>query len=96
MLQPTTMDSNAVRNRWRTVLDDTAKGIDTIVTRYGKPVSVVISYEDYEALLNQLEDLRDGRNAELTLSAIRSDPSRARPFREFLAELGIDADTLTE
>ena len=96
MLQPTTMDSNAVRNNWRTVLDDTVRGIDTIVTRYGKPVGVVIAYEDYQALQDQLEDLRDGRDAERTMAAIAADPSRVRPFREFLADLGIDADTLTD
>jgi prevent-host-death family protein len=94
MSQITTMDSNTVRNQWRAVLDENAKGVDTIVTRYGKPVSVVISYEDYLAVQEQLEDLRDGRYAEQVLAAIKADPSRVRPLREFLAELDIDPDTL--
>jgi len=43
----------------------------------------------------QLEDLRDGRYADQALAAIQADPSRVRPLREFLAELGIDPDALT-
>ena len=45
------MDSNDARLHWRDVLDAGAKGLDIVITRYNKPVSVVIDYEDYLALV---------------------------------------------
>jgi len=83
----TTMDSNEARLHWRDVLDAGAKGLDVVITRYNKPVSVVIDYEDYTALLDQLEDLRAGRRAETTLDLIRKDPSRVRLFQTLVDEL---------
>ena len=82
-----TMDSNDARLHWRDVLDAGAKGIDIVITRYSKPVSVVIDYDDYLALVDHLEDLRAGRRAAATLELIKQDPSRVRPFQEFVDEL---------
>ena len=52
------------------------------VTRHGRPAVVVVDYEDYEALMAQLEDLSDL----VSLKAAVDEP--ARPYDEFLAELG--------
>ena len=82
-----TVDSNEARTHWRDVLDASAKGVDTVITRYNKPVSVMISYEDYLALVEHLEDLRDAREAQATLEKIRKDPSLVRPLREYIDEL---------
>lgn len=82
-----TMDSNEARLHWRDVLDAGAKGVDIVITRYNKPVSVVIDYEDYIALTEHLEDLRAARRAEATLELIRQDPTRLRSFQSFVDEL---------
>ena len=75
-----TMDSNDARLHWRDVLDAGAKGLDVVITRYNKPVSVVIDYEDYIALTEHLEDLRAGRRATATLELIRLDPMDASAY----------------
>ncbi len=81
------MDSNDARLHWRDVLDAGAKGLDIVITRYNKPVSVVIDYEDYLAIVEQLEDQRAGRRAAATLELIEQDPTRVRPFQSLVAEL---------
>lgn len=81
------MDSNEARLHWRDVLDAGAKGVDVVITRYNKPVSVVIDYEDYVALAEHLDDLRAARRAAATLELIRQDPSRVQPFQAFIDEL---------
>jgi prevent-host-death family protein len=81
------MDSNDARLHWRDVLDAGAKGLDIVITRYNKPVSVVIDYEDYLALVDHLEDLRAARRATATLERIQQDPARIRPFQSLVDEL---------
>jgi prevent-host-death family protein len=60
------------------------EGYAVYVTQHGRPAVVVVGYEDYEALLAQLEDLSDLASLEST------DDEPARPYDEFLAELGAD------
>ena len=81
------MDSNDARLHWRDVLDAGAKGFDVVITRYNKPVSVVIDYEDYLALVEHLEDLRAARRAAATIKRIEKDPSRVRLFQSLVDEL---------
>ena len=81
------LDSNEARTHWRDVLDASAKGVDTVITRYNKPVSVMINYEDYLALAEHLEDLRDAREAKAALERIRQNPSLVRPLREYIEDL---------
>ena len=87
MLTYTTLDSNEARTHWRELLDAGARKLDVIITRYGRPVSVMIDYEDYEALKEELEELRAGRRAQIELDEWRKDPSTATPWEEFKAEL---------
>lgn len=84
----TKMSSREARTRWRDVLDAVDKRTaDVVIERYGKPVATLIPYADYEALLEELEDLRDGRLAQPALEAWERDPSTARPYDEIRAEL---------
>ena len=84
----TTMSSREARTHWRDVLDTVDKGdADVIIERYGKPIATLIPFADYQALLEELEDLRDGRLAMLALEEWERDPSTARPYEEFRAEL---------
>lgn len=53
-----------------------------IVSRRGKPVSVIIPLKDYEELLERLEDVQDVR----WLKRSRCKPLHYRPLENYLAE----------
>ena len=53
-----------------------------IVTRKGKPVSVILSIKDYEELLERVEDAED---VAWLKRALRK-PLHYRPLEEYLAE----------
>ena len=53
-----------------------------IVTRKGKPVSVILPIKDYEELLERVEDAADVA----WLKRARKKPLRYRPLEEYLAE----------
>jgi PHD/YefM family antitoxin component YafN of YafNO toxin-antitoxin module len=53
-----------------------------IVTRKGKPVSVIIPIKDYEELLERLED----RDDVAWLKRARRKPLHYRPVEQYLAE----------
>jgi hypothetical protein len=53
-----------------------------IVTRKGKPVSVIISIKDYEELLGRIEAAEDLA----WLKRARSKPLHYRPLEDYLAE----------
>lgn len=81
-------DSNRARTQWRDVLDTVTTGTsDIVIERYGKPVAAVIAYRDFLALQDELDDLRAARRAEAVYEEWKSDPSSARPYADFRAEL---------
>jgi hypothetical protein len=53
-----------------------------IVTRNGKPVSVIIPIEDYKELLERVEDAEDVA----WLKRARRKPLHHRPLEDYLAE----------
>lgn len=53
-----------------------------IVTRKGKPVSVIIPIKDYEELLERVEDAEDVA----ALKRARRKPLTYRPLEEYLGE----------
>jgi PHD/YefM family antitoxin component YafN of YafNO toxin-antitoxin module len=53
-----------------------------IVTRKGKPVSVIIPIKDYEELLERVEDMNDVA----WLKQARRKPTHYRPLADYLAE----------
>jgi len=82
------LDSNRARAKWRDILDKAHAGIaDVVIERYGQPVAAVIAYADYVALRDELDDLRAARRAQAIYEEWRRDPSVARPYTEFRAEL---------
>ncbi|MCB0066657.1 MAG: type II toxin-antitoxin system Phd/YefM family antitoxin [Caldilineaceae bacterium] len=84
----TTWDSRAARENWRTLLDIATSGrSDIVITHHGQPAAALISYEDYIALQEELDELRAARRAEETVDAWRADRSIARPWSEVEAEL---------
>ena len=52
-----------------------------IITRKGKPVSVILPIKDYEELLEQVEDAEDVR----WIRQARRKPMQYRPLEEYLA-----------
>ena len=56
--------------------------VPEIVTRNGKPVSVIIPIKDYEELLERVEDAQDVA----WLKRARSKPLHYRPLEDYLAE----------
>ncbi len=82
------MNSKAARAKWRDLLDLANKGEgDTVIERNGRPVAAVIPFEDYQALQDELDDLRAGRRAQAALDAWESERSLGRPYAEVRAEL---------
>lgn len=53
-----------------------------VITRKGKPVSVIIPIKEYEELLERLEDVVDVAS----LKKARRKPLQYRPLEEYLAE----------
>lgn len=53
------------------------------ITQHGRPAAVLVEYERYEQLLQDLEDLWD------QLSVESAAAESTRPYVEFMAELGL-------
>jgi prevent-host-death family protein len=84
----TKLSSREARTNWRDVLDTIDKGTaDVVIERYGKPIATLIPYADYEALLEELEDLRDGRLAQAAYEEYLQTPTTAQPYQEIRDEL---------
>ncbi len=86
-----TMKSDAVRQRWRDVVDEVVAGTDVLVERYNKPVAVVIAYADYLALRAELEEHRALRRAEAAWEEVCRNPASAVAWDELKAELNAAA-----
>ena len=81
------LSSDKARAKWRDVIDAAVAGEDIVIERYGKPSVAIISYKDFVALEELLEEVRDGREAQVALEEWRRDPDSFRPWEEVKAEL---------
>ncbi len=71
-----------LRRKTSDVLKTVREGSDVVyITQHGRPTAVLLDYDQYEALLAELEDLADLASLEEAVD----EPSR--PYEEFLAEL---------
>jgi prevent-host-death family protein len=82
-----TVDANTARLQWRMLIDTAIRGGDTIIERYNKPTAVVIPFEDYEALQEELEELRAGRRAQAAHEEWVQDPSTGEEWETVKAAL---------
>lgn len=82
----TTLDSNEARLQWRGILDNANKE-DAIITRYGKPVAVVISYDAWLGVQEELEEFRARQRVQAAIDEWRRDPTTARPWTEIQQEM---------
>ena len=53
------------------------------ITQHGRPAVVLVDYERYEQLLQDLEDLND----RLSLKSATAEPTR--PYADFMAEMNL-------
>ena len=73
-----------LRRKASSVIEAVQQGEQVVyITQYGRPAVVLMSYEHYETLMAQLEDLSDLAS----LQAAANEP--ARPYDQFLAELSL-------
>ncbi|MCU1437961.1 MAG: Prevent-host-death protein putative antitoxin of system [Naasia sp.] len=63
----TTASLTEVRDRLAEVVNDALAGQETVITRNGKPVAIVLGYDEYEGLVETLNILSDDD----TMAAIR-------------------------
>lgn len=82
-----TLDSRNARTKWRDIMDTAQTGGETVIERYGRPTAVVVPFEDWQALQDDLDDLRAARRAAVAYEAWKRDPSLGRPYSEVRAEL---------
>ncbi len=82
-----TYDSQDARKRWRDILDAASAGEDIVIERYGKPTAAVIPFADFQALLDELDDLRTARRAQAAVKEWEQNPSTGKTLEEFEAEL---------
>ncbi|OLE25316.1 MAG: hypothetical protein AUG49_11110 [Catenulispora sp. 13_1_20CM_3_70_7] len=55
-----TVPYTEARDKFREILDEVATtGTEYVVTRHGRPVAVVLGYDDYESLIETLNILSD-------------------------------------
>jgi prevent-host-death family protein len=87
MAQPKVMSADEVRRGLGEVFDEVLRGQDVVIERRSKPVVVMISYEDYTAIQEELEDLRDARRAKEIHEAIRSGRMQTVPWEKVREEL---------
>ena len=65
MLAVKEVSSRQARQQWRELLDTVMTGDnDVAILRYGKAVAVLIPAQDYNALVEELDELRMTRHAE--------------------------------
>lgn len=84
----TIVGSREARARWRDLLDAARSGTaDIVIERGGHPVAALIPYADYQALADELEDLRAAHRAQKIYEEWKRDPSSATPWEQVKAEL---------
>lgn len=86
-MQTLTMQSEEARLAWRTILDTAAGGGDVVIKRHNKPTAVLIGFDDYLTIIEELEEQRDARIAQAIYEEWKADPSTAIPWEEFKEEL---------
>lgn len=85
-----TINSREARSNFRDILDKVLAGAaDIVIERSGRPVAVMIPVEDYEALQDEIDDLRAARRAAATYEAWLRNPSIGRPYNEVRKEINL-------
>jgi prevent-host-death family protein len=82
------VSSGDARKQWREILDAVMKRDgDVVISRYGKPVAVLIPAEDYQEIAEELEELRLARLAEDIYEGYLERQDLAKPYEDVRTEL---------
>jgi prevent-host-death family protein len=82
------VSSRDARKQWREILDAVMKrDADVVISRYGKPVAVLIPAEDYQEIAEELEELRLARLAEDIYEGYLERQDLAKPYEDVRTEL---------
>ncbi len=83
-----TINSREARAKFRDLLDRLlAKETDIIIERNGKPICAMIPIEDYEELLDELDEMRAARRAAALYENWMEDPATGQPIENIEARL---------
>jgi prevent-host-death family protein len=85
-----TLKSDEARNRWRDMLDIVDAGGEVVIQRYNKPVAVLISYELFEELQEEIDERKAAKRVQAAVDEWRANPDTARPWPEVRAELAAE------
>jgi prevent-host-death family protein len=91
----TIVKSRQARQEWRDMLDKVQTGEDVMIERNGKRVAAMIPAEDYEQILEQLEDMRIARRVRSAYESWKNNPDTGTPYTEFRSQL-VDEGLLDE
>ncbi len=74
-----------LRRQASEIIDAIQETSDAVyITQHGRPAVVLVDYERYEQMLQDLEDLTD----RLSLESAAAEPTR--PYADFMAEMELD------
>lgn len=80
------LDSSTARANWHKILDAAQTGTETVIERCGKPTAVLLPWADYEALTEELDDLRAARRAAAAYEAWKRNPNLGQGWHEIKDE----------
>ncbi|MGD8732130.1 MAG: type II toxin-antitoxin system Phd/YefM family antitoxin [Anaerolineales bacterium] len=77
------LGSREARKEWRKILDTVMSGdSDVLISRHGQEIAVLIPASDYFAILEDLEELRLGRMAEVLYQSYLEGTTSAKPYED--------------
>lgn len=85
--QPIVMTAEELRRGLGDAFEMVGTGQDVVIERRAKPVAVLIRYQDYAAIQQELEDLRDAQRAKEVREAIRSGKMKTKSLEQVKAAL---------
>jgi prevent-host-death family protein len=82
-----TIKSEEARNRWRDMMDAVMGGESVVIERYNTPRAALISYEDFVALHEAIEELQADRRAAEIYERLRTGETTTRPWEDVQSDL---------
>jgi len=90
-----TLKSDEARQQWRDILDKARMGARVVIERYARPDAVIVGYEQFNALLQRIQELEAWQEAQRIKQNIDSGSEQVVTFEQHKARMGnlYDLDT---